>query len=416
MNKLNQDIELIRKYHNGDLSPTEMNQLEARALDDPFLQDALDGYEIIGVSNSDINELNNSLAHRLEKEKKLFSAYWGFKQWSIAASIVFGIAIISIYFNQTPENKTIALNELQEKENIPKAEKLKVEAADKKLAENNVTLEDEKAINLDGSVAFAAPEQPLQKNEVYIAENEIVVEPMAKAAMKDTSKNLNEVVVVGYGSQYKKDLVGAVAGVKTEEFFAGRALRAAKTVSTQLIKGKIIDETDGTALPGVTVKDTKTGLTKQTDLKGEFVIDAGNKTDLSISYIGYETQSKTINKNDSLIIALKPSEASLSEVVVVGYGTTVPTDVNSTAGPKKGWRLFKEYLDNNASPINGQKGRVQVSFTILPNGNLQDFKTLKSLSKIADEKAISLIKDYKGGWNGSADGVAQTVRVTVRFK
>ncbi len=412
MNSPDLDIELIRKYHNGELSPKEMHLLEARALDDPFLQDALDGFEISGVLKTDIDDLNNALSKRLKENRKLLSPVWGIMHWSIAASIVFCIALGSIYFNLTPENKNIALNELQKKEDIPKSEKQKIEALDKNTEPDGNLLD---AVNAEKNIALSETDKPLQNNEVYIAENDIVLEPLAKTAIKDTSISLNEVNVIGYAPQYKKDLTGAVSSFKKEELLASAFKSADK--AKQRIKGKIIDENDGSALPGVSVKDTKTGTVKQTNANGEFEIETNNNSDLSISYLGYETQNKLITSKDSLIIALKPSEASLSEVVVVGYGTAVrQTDGNSTAGPKKGWKAFKDYLDTNANTINGQKGRVQVSFTILNNGELKDFSILKSMNKIADEKAISLIKNYKDSWNGSADGIAQTVRVTVKFK
>ena len=42
------DISQIRKYLNGELNATAMHQLEQDALDDPFLMDALEGYEVNG--------------------------------------------------------------------------------------------------------------------------------------------------------------------------------------------------------------------------------------------------------------------------------------------------------------------------------------------------------------------------------
>ncbi len=41
----NRDIELLRKYYNGKLSDAEKNSLEQRALEDPFLKEAMDGFD-----------------------------------------------------------------------------------------------------------------------------------------------------------------------------------------------------------------------------------------------------------------------------------------------------------------------------------------------------------------------------------
>ncbi|MEO9532681.1 MAG: CDC27 family protein [Crocinitomicaceae bacterium] len=43
-NKEHIDIKIIEQYFAGELSPSEMHSLEKAALDDPFLQEALDGY------------------------------------------------------------------------------------------------------------------------------------------------------------------------------------------------------------------------------------------------------------------------------------------------------------------------------------------------------------------------------------
>ena len=42
------DILQIRKYLNGELDAAAMHELERRALDDPFLADAIEGFEHAG--------------------------------------------------------------------------------------------------------------------------------------------------------------------------------------------------------------------------------------------------------------------------------------------------------------------------------------------------------------------------------
>lgn len=39
------ELDLVRKYYSGQLSPEEMSALEQRALEDPFLREAMDGYD-----------------------------------------------------------------------------------------------------------------------------------------------------------------------------------------------------------------------------------------------------------------------------------------------------------------------------------------------------------------------------------
>jgi hypothetical protein len=64
------DISLIRKYLSGELDARAMHLLERRAQDDPFLMDALEGYE---NTKSDsvvpLSELSARLHNRVEKKK-----------------------------------------------------------------------------------------------------------------------------------------------------------------------------------------------------------------------------------------------------------------------------------------------------------------------------------------------------------
>ena len=71
-------------------------------------------------------------------------------------------------------------------------------------------------------------------------------------------------------------------------------------------------------------------------------------------------------------------------------------------------------MDENATLINNERGKVVVQFIIQPDGKLSNFLIQKSYNTSANNKALQLIKDY-GVWFGSADGKAQKAKVTVRF-
>ena len=54
----------IARYANGSLSPEQRHALEKRALNDPFLHEALEGAEVVGGNAfaSDLNELSQKIA------------------------------------------------------------------------------------------------------------------------------------------------------------------------------------------------------------------------------------------------------------------------------------------------------------------------------------------------------------------
>src|ERR1035437_1956795 len=92
-------------------------------------------------------------------------------------------------------------------------------------------------------------------------------------------------------------------------------------------KGKIVDS-QGAALPGVSVKvqGTSTGTITNTD--GNFTVLAPtSKSELVCSFIGMTPQTFTVGNQLSPIITLKEDAAALNEVVVVGYGTVKKSNV-----------------------------------------------------------------------------------------
>ena len=85
-------------------------------------------------------------------------------------------------------------------------------------------------------------------------------------------------------------------------------------------KGKIIDE-NRIPVQGATIQVKNTEIATSSDASGNFTLNvpSGNKT-LVISFVGYENQEIQAGSSP-VTVQLKPTGASLGEVVVVGYGT-----------------------------------------------------------------------------------------------
>ncbi|MBD3748904.1 MAG: carboxypeptidase-like regulatory domain-containing protein [Sphingobacteriales bacterium] len=402
MNKELYDIEIIRKYLSGELSPAAMQELEARALNDPFLRDALDGFERAGMDPSILKNLQNKLDHRIKKKDKIFAINWGLKHWGIAASVIIGISVLSIYLNQTPENQTIAISELQQKEGLPESVKIKID--NDKAAENTEDL-------LDKSPALTSNEtQKLASTKAYSPADEISLEPLADAINADTV-HLGDLKVTDISALSKEDL-----SATSENKTTANSVTAAKMkVSlTDIIKGKVTDITSGDALPGVQITDLSNGNSTLSDEKGNFTLSGKYKDKIEAKYIGFLTEQLLVNTKDSLKIDLKPDNKAFSEVVSIDYSKQ-NIDNNTLAQPDGGWHTFRKYLDREAHLPSQEKGRVVVQFTITAIGKLTDFKILKSFSPEASDLALKLVKDYHA-WRGAKNGTPQKARVTVRFK
>lgn len=97
--------------------------------------------------------------------------------------------------------------------------------------------------------------------------------------------------------------------------------------ATRPLSGKVVDA-QSAGLPGVTVVVTGTTVGASTGGDGSFELQVpATATTLTVSYVGYASQQVNITGKSSVQVTLKEDAQSLSEVVVVGYGTARKQDV-----------------------------------------------------------------------------------------
>lgn len=93
------------------------------------------------------------------------------------------------------------------------------------------------------------------------------------------------------------------------------------------IAGTITDM-DGAPLPGVTVMIKGTTLGTTTDIDGNFSIDVPDENAVLVfSYVGFVSEEVVVGSQSQISISLLPDLQTLSELVVVGYGTQKKSDV-----------------------------------------------------------------------------------------
>lgn len=126
------------------------------------------------------------------------------------------------------------------------------------------------------------------------------------------------------------------------------------------IKGTVKDE-KGLGLPGVSVKVKGSSIASLTNGSGIYSISAPDgPVTLVFSYIGYETQEVAVTGKTEVNVQLKTSSSSLTDVVVVGYGTQKKTNLVSSVATVSGEVLENRPLVNLAQGLQG----------VLPNLNI----------------------------------------------
>ncbi|MEO5685295.1 MAG: TonB-dependent receptor [Chitinophagaceae bacterium] len=117
----------------------------------------------------------------------------------------------------------------------------------------------------------------------------------------------------------------------------------------------IVKDDKGNVAPNasVTVKGTKAGVS--TDANGAFGIDVPTeKSVLVISYLGYVAQEMVVGKQTNFAVNLAVSAGSLSDVVVVGYGTQKKVTLTGAVATVKGSDLVKSPATNLSNSIAGR--------------------------------------------------------------
>jgi TonB-linked SusC/RagA family outer membrane protein len=125
------------------------------------------------------------------------------------------------------------------------------------------------------------------------------------------------------------------------------------------IRGTVLDET-GQPLPGATVTVSGSNAGTVSDIDGNFSLTVPDDATLLISFIGYATQTIAVGNQTELTIQMSPDETSLSEVLVVGYGTQEKRDVTGAVSSVKGSAIQNLPVSGAAQALQGRAAGVNV--------------------------------------------------------
>ncbi|MDD7914126.1 SusC/RagA family TonB-linked outer membrane protein [Polaribacter ponticola] len=122
----------------------------------------------------------------------------------------------------------------------------------------------------------------------------------------------------------------------------------------------VVTDKNSIPLPGasIIVKGTTTGV--QTDFDGNFSLKAKNGEVIVVQYLGYATREVLITTETKYKIILQEEQNSLSEIVVVGYGTRKKAVLTSSVVSIKGEELANEPVLNATQALQGKAAGVQI--------------------------------------------------------
>lgn len=188
---------------------------------------------------------------------------------------------------------------------------------------------------------------------------------------------------------------------------------ATQNSADKTVIGKVTNE-NGEVLAGVSIAIKGTSKSSSTDQNGAFQIDVPNDNAILVfSYIGFISQEVPVSGRTTMNITLKSDEQTLSEVVVVGYGTQRRTSITgavssvsakaitalpvaSTDQALQG-RVPGLTVTNNgspgSSPIVTIRGISSISFASDPLYVVDGFPTAISNIDSRDIQSVDVLKD-----------------------
>lgn len=128
----------------------------------------------------------------------------------------------------------------------------------------------------------------------------------------------------------------------------------------RIITGKVTNE-EGEPLVGVTVQVKGTTTFTLTKADGTFSIEVNEKDkSLVFSFVGMENQEVSIEGSTNVQIQLKTSKNTLTDVVIVGYGTQKRKDLTGSVVTLGAEKFEKRPIANLLDAMLGQAAGLQV--------------------------------------------------------
>ncbi|WP_298708641.1 SusC/RagA family TonB-linked outer membrane protein, partial [Chitinophaga sp.] len=128
------------------------------------------------------------------------------------------------------------------------------------------------------------------------------------------------------------------------------------------LTGKVVDESNGEPMPGVSVRLKGGSLGATTDAEGLYHLKGvpPNAT-LIFSLLGYGRQEIALAGRGILNVNMKVSASELSETVVIGYGTQKRSDLTGSVGSVNVNDMNKAPISSFDEALAGRVAGVQVS-------------------------------------------------------
>ena len=415
-------------YIRGLRKGKEAHRLEKESMQDPFLADAMDGYnQVEGNHEQRIEKLRMQVSAHSAKKKNTYAI-----TWSIAACLIIGFGISS-YFLFLKKSMTDEVFIAEESVSTKLAEPA-APPTPAIPATPTVPATPQKEIAL-ATTKVKTDSTPVSEITARQANKKDMIAKIQATSQPQQGVLVATVPVMEEVSEETAALQEVVATMDTFESESDKKMKLAKVATilpqNNRIQGRVTNE-KGEPLIGASVTYKGTNIGTITNMNGEFsLVKKDDKKRLTAQFIGYDPVEIRVDTSRTMLIAMNENKQALNEVVVVGYGAkknkksvTAGTVVKGneqankdiTPQPVIGKRKFQKYLKENlVRPTDEKcaqvKGKVVLTFLVNKEGRPFSIKVKESLCESSDKEAIRLIQEGPDWIYGT-----KLAEVTVHFE
>jgi len=434
-------ISQLRKYLNGELDAKAMYRLEREAQNDPFLMDALEGYEASGADKlDDLTELQQRLTDRISPKKERSILLW--RVLPVAASLFIALTIGYMLFKPTSDKQKAAMPLVSSSTPPAPADKVSVQPDSAKksvsakpvLAQNNVPVHHH--LNRPQPV-ISAPENVVaslssikEDTVAYTASNYAFYKKSNANTAEELLKKVSGIAVDANGNITSNGQQITRTRINGKDY-AGDPAQAVKSLPADVVKD--IQVIDAYGDQEAKARDNKAAgtdkiLSIQTDTSKMFGnalagrvngINIGSSARINIrgaAPVKSETLNATVLRDSAAKTGLKAktektdidSTMYLAEVVVPGFADKAKSPVR----PANGWKNYLAYIKHEAVMPDNSIGKVMLAFKVGKDGLLYGIRILEGSTSSINQKAIEILKNGPKWISGNTH---KEVKLKIKF-
>ncbi len=334
----------LKDYIRGKRHGEAANRLEREAMEDPFLQDAIDGYDSVeGDHYSAIQKLEQQLT---QPRKRVNKRVW------IAAAAALLLLLIGIPFLLRPPQQLseplVATTDTRVEKEIVKERTAEEETVEEKTVKEETEEEqvveeksvEEKSKTLEEIVVAQATEESKELMTIQ-ATGTTGINGATKETEEPEPRSIPALALAQQAlqsttSDTARKRVTATVKKSMEERMEEARVTSAGEWDHLLVSGRVLDETGEPVIGAiVSLENSMSGTVTDTDGMFRLPVPKGEKGTLIAEYVGMKKLTFPLKENVG-DITLKADDLALNETVIVGFGTMKKADkVGSTAALKE---------------------------------------------------------------------------------